>query len=153
MVLDASLRKSHEDPPISRQTEHTMTALTHLNPDGLHVSPAFSQGVIAEAGRTLYVGGQNGTDETGAIVDGSLYEQTAQALRNVLTVLKAANANQEHVAKLTIYLDADADVTDGFAASQDVWGMHITAITVIRVCGLARPDALVEIEAVAALPD
>ena len=62
--------------------------LTHVNPAQLHTSPAFSQGVIAEAGRTLYVGGQNGTDGTGAI-SGGIAEQTAQAFRNVLAVLEA----------------------------------------------------------------
>ena len=71
--------------------------LTHVNPAQLHTSPVFSQGVIAQAGRTLYVGGQNGTDATGAIT-GGIAEQTAQAFRNVLAVLEAAGAGPEHVA-------------------------------------------------------
>ncbi|APU12752.1 MULTISPECIES: RidA family protein [Actinoalloteichus] len=125
--------------------------LTHLNPAGLHTSPAFSQGIITEAGRTVYVGGQNGTDAHGTIT-GGVFEQTAQALRNVLAVLDAAGATPEHVAKLTIYLHADADVNAGFAASQEVWGQHPTAITVLRVAGFALPDALVEIDAIATLP-
>ena len=41
--------------------------IEHLNPETLHVNPAFSQGTIASAGRTLYVGGQNGTDGEGDI--------------------------------------------------------------------------------------
>ena len=64
-------------------------AITHLDPERLHASPFFSQGVVAETGRTLYVGGQNGTDSEG-MIEGELAEQTTQALRNVLTVLEAA---------------------------------------------------------------
>jgi enamine deaminase RidA (YjgF/YER057c/UK114 family) len=33
-----------------------------------------------------------------------------------------------------------------------VWGQHVTAITGAQVAGLGRPDALVEIEATAAIP-
>jgi len=125
--------------------------LTHVNPDQLHTSPAFSQGVLADAGRTLYVGGQNGTDATGAIT-GDIAEQTVQAFRNVLAVLDAAGAGPEHVAKLTIYVHVDADLGAGFAASRDAWGEQPTTITVLRVAGLARPEALVEIDAIAVLP-
>jgi 2-iminobutanoate/2-iminopropanoate deaminase len=125
--------------------------LTHVNPDQLHTAPAFSQGVLVDAGRTLYVGGQNGTDATGQISGGTA-EQTTQAFRNVLAVLEAAGTGPEHVAKLTIYLHVDADLEAGFAASRDSWGDQPTAITVLRVAGLARPDALVEIDAIAALP-
>lgn len=124
--------------------------LTHLNPADLHHSPFFSQGVIAEAGRTLYVGGQNGTDASGAI-GGDVAEQTAQALRNVLAVVRAAGGEIADVAKLTIHLHVDADLEAGFAASGQVWGEHPTAVTVLRVAGFARPEALVEIEAVAHL--
>lgn len=124
--------------------------LAHLNPETLHRSPAFSQGTVTEAGRTLYVGGQNGTDAEGRI-SGDTAEQTAQALRNVLEVLKAAGAGVDDVAKMTIYLHIEADLHAGFRASQEVWGVP-TAITVLRVAGLARPEALVEIDAVAGLP-
>lgn len=125
--------------------------VTHVNPPELHTSPYFSQGVIAEAGRTLYVGGQNGTDATGAIV-GGIAEQSAQAMRNVLAVLAAAGAGPEHVVKLTVYLAADADVQAGFVAASSVWGQQPTAISVLRVAGFARPEALVEIDAIAVVP-
>jgi 2-iminobutanoate/2-iminopropanoate deaminase len=126
-----------------------MTMITHINPDALHSNPAFSQGTLCEAGRTLYIGGQNGTDADGAIVAGGIAEQTAQALRNVLSVLEAANAGPEHVAKLNVYLAADADLNAAFGATAGVWGNHPTAITVLRVAGIGRPDALIEIDATA----
>jgi len=47
---------------------------------------------------------------------------------------------------------APADMSAGFAAAQDVWGGHPTALTVLQVVALARPDCLVEIEALAHVP-
>lgn len=125
--------------------------VTHINPSELHNSPYFSQGTLIEGGRILFVGGQNGTDANGDIT-GDIAEQSAQAMRNVLAVLKSVGATQENVAKLTVYLVGDADVNAGYAATVEVWGSQPTAITGVRVTGLARPEALVEVEAIAVLP-
>ena len=126
--------------------------ITHLNPDSLFTNPAFSQGVLVRgAANTLYVGGQNGTDAAGAIVEGGLGEQTEQALHNVLAVLAEGGADQSNVVRMAVYVAAGQSVDEGFAASMRVWGQHPTAITVLFVAALGRPDALVEIEAVAAL--
>lgn len=128
--------------------------LTHINPDGMHRSPAFSQGVLADGpGRLLVVGGQDGVDASGQVVGPGLAEQTAQALRNVLTVLAAAGATQRDVAKLTVYLVAGQDFTEGYAATAEVWGMYPTAVSVMQVAGLGVPGALVEIDALAFVPD
>ena len=125
--------------------------IEHINPETMANNPAFSQGTIAPAGRTLYIGGQDGTDATGAIPSTDPGEQTKQALRNVLTILEEVGATVKDVVKLNIYLDPSVDVEAGFAASAEVWGANPTAITVLRVSP-ARPDALVEIDAIAALP-
>ena len=125
--------------------------ITHVNPAALHKNPAFSQAIIAPAGRTLYIGGQDGTDATGAIPSKDAGEQTKQALRNVLAILEDVGASVSDVVKLNIYLDPSVDVEAGFAASMEVWGANPTTVTVLRVSP-ARPDALVEIDAIAALP-
>ena len=121
------------------------TRPTPVDPPQLHRSPAFAQGMIVPAGPTLYVGGQNGTDGTGALLDG-LEAQTEQALRNVLAVLAEAGTDPEHVAKLTIYLAAGVDPEGAYAATRSVWGERRTAVTVLAVAP-ARAGALVEIEA------
>jgi len=126
------------------------TLITPVDPPTLHSSPAFAQGMIVPAGRTLYVGGQNGTDGDGVLLDG-LGAQTAQAMRNVLAVLAAAGSGPELVAKLTVYLDPGVDPGEAFAATRAVWGEHRTAVSVLAVAP-ARPGALVEVEAVAAVP-
>ncbi len=95
------------------------------------------------------VGGQNGIDQEGNVVGDDVGTQSAQALRNVIAVLEEAGATQDDVAQLTVYLVAPADATTAFASAQEVWGNHPTAVSVIQVSGLARPDCLVEVSALA----
>ncbi|WP_205739751.1 RidA family protein [Georgenia sp. SYP-B2076] len=127
--------------------------LTHINPDGMHANPAFSQAVLLDGpGRLLVIGGQNAVDPAGAVVGTDLATQTARALENLLTVLAAVGGTREDVAKMTVYLVAGQDAREGFAASQRVWGQHPTAISVLQVAALGRPEFLVEIDAIAYLP-
>ena len=127
--------------------------LTHINPDSMNRSPAFSQGVLVEGpGSLLVVGGQNGVDASGRVVSADAEEQTVQALRNVVTVLESAGCTQADVARLAIYLADGVDVDAAYAAAQTVWGPHPTAITVLFVSDVGPEGALVEIEALAQVP-
>lgn len=125
--------------------------ITHINPDTLYKSPVFSQAVLTEGGKTLYIGGQNGILSDGTMVGDTLETQTEQALKNILEILKTVGASQENVVKLTIYTAKGQDIREGYAASQKVWGNYPTAITGFFVESLAVPGALVEIEAVAVI--
>lgn len=125
--------------------------IEHLNPQSLHRNPAFTQVVsLTAASRLLFIGGQNGVDAMGRVVADDLRSQTAQALRNVIAALDASGARQAHVVRLGIYIVEGEHVRQAFAAAQEVWGPHPTAITVLVVRALANPLFLVEIEATAA---
>jgi enamine deaminase RidA (YjgF/YER057c/UK114 family) len=127
--------------------------ITHVNPETMHTNPAFSQAVVIEgAARTIYVGGQNAVDAEGKIVGaGDLGVQTEQALNNLETVLAAAGAGRDDVVKWTILVAQGQDLNAGFAAFQRVWGLppRPPIFTFAFVAGLANPDFLVEIEAMA----
>ncbi|HZE87600.1 MAG TPA: RidA family protein [Methylomirabilota bacterium] len=125
--------------------------ITHINPDNLYKSPVFSQAVLAEGGKTLYIGGQNGILSDGTMAGDTLAAQTEQALKNILEILKAVGATQENVVKLIIYTAKGQDIREGYAASQKVWGNFPTAITGTFVESLTVPGALVEIEAIAVI--
>jgi 2-iminobutanoate/2-iminopropanoate deaminase len=126
--------------------------IEHLNPEGMALNPAFSQAVVVTgAQKLIFVGGQNGLMADGTMAGATMREQSAQALRNVIAALGAAGASQENVTRLGIYMVQGQDAREGFAAAQEVWGRHATAITGYFVAGLARPDALVEVEATAVL--
>lgn len=123
--------------------------ITHINPDSLYKSPAFSQAVLAEGGKTLYIGGQNGILSDGKMAGDTLGAQTEQALKNILEILKTVGATQENVVKMTLYIAKGQDIREGYAASQKIWGNFPTAITGLFVESLTVPGALVEIEAIA----
>lgn len=135
-------------------TEEVST-LIHHNPTGLHQSPAFSQAVeVVSGARLLFIGGQNGTDASGSIVGDTVAAQTTQALANVQTAVEAAGGTVADIAKWTILVTEHAEMDSGFAAFQEFWNPDFPppALTVEIVAGLAHPDFLVEIEAVAAIP-
>lgn len=121
-----------------------------INPQGLPTNPAFAQGTVATGQRTIVVGGQNGVDADGAMADG-IAPQTEQALRNVLAVLESAGAGPADVVRLGVYLAGEVDPREAFGAVGPVWGHNATSVVVLRVAGLARPDALIEIEALAVI--
>jgi enamine deaminase RidA (YjgF/YER057c/UK114 family) len=127
--------------------------VTHLNPEGMHRNPAFSQAVVVEgAARTIYVGGQNAIDADGRLVGaGDLGAQTEQVFANLETVLAAAGASLRDVVKWTIFVAQGHDLAPGFRVFQRVWGTAARPpeISVAVVAGLANPECLVEIEAVA----
>jgi len=131
-----------------------MTELVrHLNPDGMHRNPAFTQAVVVEAGaRTIYVGGQNAVTADGSIVgEGDLAAQTVQVFANLETALAAAGATIYDVIKWSIYIVQGQDLRPGFEVFQQVWGQRPNppAITGVVVAGLAHPAFLVELEAIA----
>jgi len=123
--------------------------LTHINPDTMYKSPVFSQAILAEGGKTLYIGGQNGILPDGTMAGATLGEQTEQALKNILEILKSSGATQENVVKLTIYTAKGQDIREGYAASQKIWGNFPTTLTSMFVDSLTVPGALVEIDAIA----
>jgi len=72
----------------------------------VNLSPArglpFSDGVVA--GNTLYIAGQEGTDESDKLVAGGIGPETTAALENIQKVLKAAGFELKDVVSVTVYL-------------------------------------------------
>jgi enamine deaminase RidA (YjgF/YER057c/UK114 family) len=129
--------------------------ITHVDPDGLPRNPAFSWAVRVPAGcDTIYVGGQNGVGPDGTVVGPGLGEQTRQAFANLRVCLEAAGASLTDVVKWTILCVEGQSLQEGFAVFGEVWPPDAPppAITFASVAGLAVPGALVEMEAIAAVP-
>jgi len=129
----------------------------HLNPDGLNKNPAFTNVVVVTgSATTVYIGGQDAVDASGTIVGkGDIKAQTEQVLKNVLTALKAAGAKPEHVIKWNLFVVQGQDIRAGFEAFQQVWGRRPNppVITMAFVVALANPDFLVEMDAIAVIPE
>jgi enamine deaminase RidA (YjgF/YER057c/UK114 family) len=129
----------------------------YINPGGLSKNPAFSQVVTTQGnGKTIYIGGQDAVNEKGEITGkDNLAQQTEQVMNNLQAALAACGAGFENLIKLTIYIVQGQDLMQGFKASQKFLGTleNPPAISGLFVAGLAHPDFLVEIDAIAFLPE
>lgn len=128
-----------------------------LQPENWPRAPGFSWGVAAR-GRQVFVAGQIGRDIAGggAVKDG-FAAQATQALANIATVLAHAGAAPEHIAHMTWYVTdiaaykaAGRDIGEGYKAHI---GRHFPSMTLVQVGALLVPEALVEIECIAVVPD
>ena len=126
-----------------------------LQPDGLVRSPAFSHAAVVPAdATTIYVGGQNGVDAEGRLVDPTdVAAQSVRALDNVEIALQAAGASLSDVVSWTVLIAADADIDAAYGAIAPRLARAGAPplVTAARVAGLAVPGALLEIAAIAAV--
>jgi len=128
-----------------------VTDLTILQPPTWPAPRGYSNG-IAGNGRTVVIGGQIGWDEQGRFPEGFV-AQAAQALRNILAVLREAGGGPEHIARLTWYVVDIEEYRQSLpglgAAYRDTLGRWYPAMTLVQVSALVERDARVEIEATA----
>lgn len=112
---------------------------------------------IAARGLQVFVAGQIGWDAAQRLVSSELVPQVRAALGNVLRVLAEAGARPEHVVRMTWYLTDRraylAALGEIGAVYREVMGRHFPAMSAVEVAALIEPQALVEIEATAVIPD
>ena len=105
-------------------------------------------------GDLLFVSGIAPFDSTGEVVgEGDVVAQTRQVLQNLLDALRTVGADMGDVLKVTVFL---IDINDRGATNpvrQEFFGDARPASTLIEVSALADPKMLVEIEAVAGIPE
>ena len=65
-------------------------AFTLINPPSLGPPSGYSNGVLADGGKLLFIAGQIASDENRKIVSDDFVEQFDKALENVIAVLNAA---------------------------------------------------------------
>lgn len=106
----------------------------------------YSQAIAA--GDLIYTSGQIPlVPETGALIEGTITEQTEQVIRNLSAVLEAAGSSLERVIKTTCFLQ---DMKD-FAVFNTVYEKYFVskpARSCVEVSALPK-GALVEIEVIA----
>lgn len=144
---------------MTKQSKSTNTngQVQYINPPTLHQNPAFTNVVqVTGSVKTIYIGGQNAVDTSGGVVGkGDFKAQSEQILKNIQAALEAGGAQLEHVVKWNMYIVQGQSLQDGFAAFQSVWGdrPNPPAISMAFVAGLAHPDFLAEIDAIAVVPE
>ncbi len=124
-----------------RQAIHTQDAPQAIGP--------YSQAI--RTGELLFVSGQIPLDpSTGEMVKGDIKAQTEQVMKNIASILAAANVSFDHVVRTTIFL---ADLSD-FAVVNEIYGNYFETPEPVRAAfQVARlpKDARVEIDAIALL--
>jgi enamine deaminase RidA (YjgF/YER057c/UK114 family) len=125
-----------------------------VDPPQLARPRGYSHGVKGR-GEILFVAGQVGWNAETRVVSSDFVAQFAQALDNVLAVVRAAGGAPESVARLTVYVTDKAEYIAGAkmlgAAWRERMGRHYPAMALVEVKSLLEPGAKVEIEATAVL--
>jgi len=124
---------------------------TKLTPAGVHTPGAAYSHAVETTGnvRWLHCAGQVGIAPDGTVRDG-FTAQAEQAWSNVLAVLKAAGMGPENLVKITHLLVRPGDVAAYRPVVAKYLGDQRPASTMMVLQALARPEYLIEIEAIAA---
>ncbi len=123
---------------------------TH-NPDTVYTpASSYSHGIEVPPGaRMLYTAGQIATDLDGNIPEG-FAEQCELVWTNLYHVLEDAGMDHENLVKLTVYMLRPDDLPLFREIRDRYLQGSRPATTLIFISALARPEWLLEIEAVAA---
>ncbi len=106
-------------------------------------------GQIGPNAELFHLAGQTGVAPDGTVGDG-IAEQSALVYSNIAAVLKGCGMGLDNLVKVTVFL-TDADYIDAWRAEQKkAFGDVVPASTLLIVSRLARPEFLVEVEAIAA---
>jgi enamine deaminase RidA (YjgF/YER057c/UK114 family) len=126
-----------------------------INPTTLSKPPGYTHVVEVTRGKTIYIAGQIALDRSGNIVGREDFRaQTEQVFENLKLALEAVGATFNNVIKLNMYV---VDISQ-LQALREVRDKYINAetppaSTLVEVRKLARDELLIEIEAVAVLPE
>ena len=111
---------------------------------------AYTPGMVAAAGKLLFISGQVAFDDQGQVVGrGDIVAQATKVFENLQAVLRAAGADFSSVIKTNYYI-TDVSLFPKVAALRPrYFSAPFPASTMVEVKGLVHPDLLLEIEAVA----
>src|SRR5215813_5672393 len=127
-----------------------------LQPPNWPRPKGYADGVVA-TGTQVFLSGVVGWNAKGEFPEMGFVGQVHQALLNIVAILNEARAKPEHIVRMTWYV---CDKNEYAAASKEIGvayreiiGRHYPAMTVVEVSGLLEPQARVEIEVTAVVPE
>jgi enamine deaminase RidA (YjgF/YER057c/UK114 family) len=114
--------------------------------------PRYSQGILADGGKLLFVAGQTASDKDGNVVGkGDIEAQTHQVFKNLSAVLKEVGGSLDNLVMTTTYI-TDRQYREGYnRVRQQYYKKNPPTSTLVIISGLAHPDYLIEINGVAVL--
>ena len=128
-------------------------ASRYLNPPSLAKPTGYTHVVVAPDGHTVYIAGEVALDSTGQVVGAADFTaQADRAFANLGRALASVGGTMSDLVKTTTFITDAKNI----AAIREIRGhyldqAHLPASTLVVISSLARPELLIEVEAVAIL--
>ena len=112
---------------------------------------------MAARGRIVFTAGVIGWNERQEFVEKTLAGQFAQTLRNIVAILECDGASPKNIARMTCYVTSIDEYLESAREIGTAWkeiiGPHYPAMALVEVVRLVEPEAKIEIEATAVVPE
>ncbi len=154
-LLSVGLFSLTQNEKEKKQMSRSENALRFVKSDNLPSSPGYSQAVEITRGRIVYIAGQVALDRSGKVVgEGDMRAQAQQTFENLKAALEASGTNFGNVVKLNYYF---SDISQ-ISVVREVRDKFINTAnpptsTAVEVKRLFREPFLIEVEAVAVVPE
>jgi enamine deaminase RidA (YjgF/YER057c/UK114 family) len=114
--------------------------------------PRYSQGILLEGGKLLFVAGQTASDQNGNVIGkNDIKAQTKQVFANLKAVLEEAGGSLDDLVMTTTYI-TDREYREGYnEVRRGLYKKDPPTSTLVIVKGLAHPDYLIEIAGIAVI--
>jgi reactive intermediate/imine deaminase len=124
------------------------------NPPALSTPTGYTHIVeVTGPAKMVYIAGQIALDKDGKVVgEGDMKAQAEQVFKNLEAALTAAGAKFSDVVKMNTYVTDMEKAPAVREVRARYFGATTPASTLVQVVRLARPEFMLEIEVIAALP-
>jgi len=126
-----------------------------FNPPGVAVPfGAFSNAAWQPPGRVLHLAGQVGVDEDWNLIGpGDMVAQSRQVLQNLQAILNSVGGEMDDIVSVIVYVTEMEPLMAVHAVRKELFTEPFPASTLVQVAALVKPEFLIEISAVAVIPD
>ncbi|MDE0724946.1 MAG: RidA family protein [Alphaproteobacteria bacterium] len=126
-----------------------------FNPPGVALPfGAFSNAAWQPLGRVLHLAGQVGVDEDWNLVGpGDMVAQARQTLENLQSILRGAGGEMDDIVSVIVYVTEMAPLMAVHEVRKEFFSEPYPASTLVQVAALVKPEFLIEISAVAVIPE
>lgn len=115
----------------------------------------FSQATVVEAeGRLVFISGMTARRPDGSIAGvGDIAAQTRQVCENIKSAVESAGGTLDHVCRVDVYVRNMEHFDAIHAVRREYFKPPLPASTMVEVTKMVSPDYLIEINAIAVIPN
>jgi 2-iminobutanoate/2-iminopropanoate deaminase len=115
----------------------------------------FSQATVIEArGKLVFISGMTSRRADGSIAGiGDIEAQTKQVCENLKAAVEAAGGSMDDIVRVDVYVRNMEHFDKIHKVRREYFKAPAPASTMVEICKMTSPDYLIEINAIAVLPD